>query len=77
MSPATILERIRGLFASDTSEHLDRIGDAFENDRQHEPAHPMSDEDLARAIRTFQGAEVSDPTVAKLSRRFIEAPEDG
>ncbi|GMP01136.1 MULTISPECIES: hypothetical protein [Bradyrhizobium] len=77
MSPATILERIRGLFASDTSEHLDRISDAFKTGTLREPARPMSDQELACAIREFRSAEVSDWTIAKLSRRFIEVPRDG
>ncbi|MBB4421833.1 hypothetical protein GGD66_000359 [Bradyrhizobium sp. CIR48] len=76
MSPTTILERIRGLFASDTSEHLDCISDAFKNGTLREPAHPMSDQELAHAIREFRSTEVSDWTIAKLSRRFIDAPRD-
>ena len=73
MSPATILERIRGLFASDTGEHLDSINDALLTGRLQEPVRPMSDQELARAIREFRSTPVSDWTIAKLSRRFIEA----
>ncbi|WP_128925305.1 hypothetical protein [Bradyrhizobium guangxiense] len=73
MSPTTILERIRGLFASERSAHLDCISDAFRNGTLREPIRPMSDQELARAIREFRSAPVSDWTLAKLSRRFVEA----
>ncbi|MFK4508015.1 hypothetical protein LPJ38_22490 [Bradyrhizobium daqingense] len=73
MTP-TILERIRHLFASERSEHLDRISDAFLNGTLREPPHPMSDQELARAIREFRDTPVSDWTIAKLSRRFVEVP---
>ena len=73
MSPTTILERIRSLFTSDTSEHLDSINDAFVTGKLKEPGRPMTDQELARAIREFRSAPVSDWTLAKLSRRFVEA----
>ncbi|MDA9422059.1 MULTISPECIES: hypothetical protein [Bradyrhizobium] len=72
MSPTTILERIRTLFASETSAHLDFISDAFENGTLKEPVRPMSDRELARAIREFRSEPVSNWTLAKLSRRFAE-----
>ncbi|UPK30290.1 hypothetical protein [Bradyrhizobium sp. 195] len=79
MSPTTILERIRSLFRSDTSEHLDSISDALVAGTLKEPVRPMSDQELARAIREFRSAPVSDGSLAKLSRRFVEAsvPHDG
>ncbi|WP_407112587.1 hypothetical protein [Bradyrhizobium sp. LMG 9283] len=77
MNPTTILERIRGMFASDTGEHLDRISDALLNGTLKEPAHPMSDQELARAIREFRSVPVSDWTLARLSRRLLEAPGPG
>ena len=73
MSPTTILERIRSLFAPRASEHLDSIGDAFENGMMKEPIRPMSDQELARAIREFRAAPASDWTLAKLSRRSVGA----
>ncbi|UPJ55730.1 hypothetical protein [Bradyrhizobium sp. 192] len=73
MSPATILDRIRDLFASDPGAHLGCISDAFEKGTLTEPARPMSDQELARAIREFRSAPVSDWSLAKLSRRFVEA----
>ena len=79
MKQTTILESIRGLFMSDTSEHLDSINDAFITGTLQEPVRPMSDQELARAIREFRAAPVSDWTLAKLARRFVEAssPQDG
>ncbi|WP_448032608.1 hypothetical protein [Bradyrhizobium liaoningense] len=73
MSPTTILERIRGLFASDTGGHLDSISDALLEGTLQEPARPMSDQELARAIREFRSVPVSDRTIARLSRRLPEA----
>ncbi|GLR92858.1 MULTISPECIES: hypothetical protein [Bradyrhizobium] len=73
MSPTTILERICGLFASDTNEHLHSISDALLKGTLQEPAHPMSDQELARAIREFRSVPVSDRTIARLSQRPLEA----
>lgn len=70
MNPTTILERIRRLFTSDASEHLDSIRDAFVAGTLKEP---MSDQELARAIREFRSAPVSDGTLAKLSQRLVAA----
>lgn len=79
MTPTSILERIRRLFAAGPSAHLDSIRDAFANGTLAEPVRPMSDHELARAIREFRSMPVSDWTVAKLSRRLLEAsvPRDG
>ncbi|WFU69051.1 MULTISPECIES: hypothetical protein [unclassified Bradyrhizobium] len=73
MSPTTILERVRRLFAADPDAHLDSISDAFLNGTLAEPVLPMSDQELARAIREFRSQPVSDWAVAKLSRRLREA----
>ena len=77
MSPTTILERIRRMFASDAGEHLDGISDAFLAGKLREPVRPMSDQELAHAIREFRSIPVSDWTIADLSRRFDEVPRDG
>lgn len=63
MSPTTILERIRHLFASERSEHpgtehLDSINDAFLRGTLKEPVQPMSDQELAHAIREFRAARL-------------------
>ncbi|MCK1425282.1 hypothetical protein IVB14_15680 [Bradyrhizobium sp. 180] len=86
MSPTTILERICRLFASERSEHLgsehlgsehlDSINDAFLKGTLNEPVRPMSDQELAHVIREFRAMPVSDWTVAKLSRRFVDVPRD-
>lgn len=72
MNHVTILKRIRGLFAPDASEHFDSIRDAFERATQREPVQPMSDHELARAIREFRSAPACDRSLAKLSRRRVE-----
>lgn len=79
MNSPTILERIRSLFTSGPSEHLDSINDALVAGTLKQPVWPMSDQELARAIREFRSAPVSDSTLARLSRRFAEAsmPRDG
>ncbi|MGY4624943.1 hypothetical protein [Bradyrhizobium sp. USDA 4486] len=74
MSPTTILERVCRLFAADPDEHLDSISDALANGTVAEPLRPMSDHELARAVREFRSLPVSDWTIAKLSRRLREAP---
>lgn len=76
MRPITILERIRGLFAADRSGHLDSISAALLSGTLQELAHPMTDQELARAIREFRTKPVFDRTLAKLSRRFVEVPRD-
>lgn len=73
MSPSTILQRIRDLFASDACEHLDCIDRAFADGRLKEQFRPMSDQELAHAIREFRSAPASDWTLAKLARRLAEA----
>lgn len=79
MSPSTILKRIRGLFASDAREHLDCIDDPFAGGRLKEPLRPMSDQELACAIREFRSASASDWSLAKLAQRFAETsvPREG
>jgi hypothetical protein len=72
MSSTTILKRIRHLFASESGEHLDSISAAFQRGALNEPARPMSDQELARAIREFQAVPVSDWTLAKLSQRLLD-----
>jgi hypothetical protein len=77
MSLKTILEWIRRMFASDPSEHLDSISEAFLKRTLNQPAHPMSDGELARAIREFHALPGSDCSVAKLSRHVVKVPRDG
>lgn len=65
------LARIRRLF-SGTSPHLDVIADAFRRGRLKQPAQPMSDQELARAIREFQTMPLSEAALKKLEARFAE-----
>ncbi|QOG19600.1 hypothetical protein [Bradyrhizobium sp. SEMIA] len=74
MIPTTIMERIRSLFAAGPSAHLASISHAFADGTLAEPVRPMSDQELARAIREFRSLPVSDWTIAKLSQRLREAP---
>ncbi|WP_247304281.1 MULTISPECIES: hypothetical protein [unclassified Bradyrhizobium] len=55
---------------------MDSINHAFLKGTLNEPVRPMSDQELAHAIREFRAVPVSDWTVAKLSRRFVEVPRD-
>ncbi|WP_247322827.1 hypothetical protein [Bradyrhizobium sp. 21] len=71
-----ILECIRRVFASSPSAHLDGIGEALLKDPPNEPVRPMSDQELARAIREFRALPVSGRTIPKLSRRFVEIPRE-
>lgn len=63
------LSRIRRLFTA-PSPHLDVIADAFADGRLKQPAHPMSDQELSRAIREFQSVPLSDQAVKKLAARL-------
>lgn len=65
------LARIRRLF-SGTSPHLDMIADAFAQGGLKPPAQPMSDQELARAIREFQAMPLSDGALKKLGARFTQ-----
>jgi hypothetical protein len=63
------LARIRRLFAA-PSPHLGFIADPFtRGDLQH-PAEPMSDQELARAIREFRNMPLSAASLNKLGCRF-------
>ena len=65
-----LLARIQQLFGADLAAHLDSIEDGFRNGRLKLPVQPMSDQELARAIREFQAEPVSDQTLRKLGDRF-------
>ena len=65
------LARIRRLFTA-PSPHLDIIADAFAEGTLKGPAQPMSDHELARAIRDFQALPPSAASLAGLAARFKE-----
>jgi hypothetical protein len=64
------LSRVQRLFASIADPHLTTIENGFRSGRLKPPVQPMSDQELARAIREFQGAPVSDWTLRKLADHF-------
>jgi hypothetical protein len=63
------LARIRRLFTA-PSPYLDVIADAFANGQLKQPAQPMSDQELARAIREFQNVPLSESSLKKLGSCF-------
>jgi|tagenome__1003787_1003787.scaffolds.fasta_scaffold20531950_2 hypothetical protein len=65
------LARIRRLFTA-PSPHLGVIADAFAQGTLKQPAQPMSDQELARAIRDFQSMPLSTASLTKLAARFTE-----
>ena len=60
-----LLARIQKLFRSGADPHFKSIEDGFKSGRLELPAQPMTDLDLARAIREFQAKPVSDWAVRK------------
>jgi len=65
------LTRIRRLFTT-PSPHLDVIADALMEGKLTPPAQPMSDQELARAIREFQNMPLSEAELKKLGGRFAK-----
>lgn len=72
MPHIAFLARIRRLF-TEPSPHLDVIADALAQGRLTQPARPMSDHELARAIREFQAMPPSDAALKKLGARFASS----
>lgn len=64
------LSRIQRLFGAAADDHFERVAEALETGRIGLPARPMSDRELARAIREFKATPVSDQTLRKLATRF-------
>jgi hypothetical protein len=65
-----VWSRIQKLFASSPDAHFDSIESGFRSGRLKPPAYPMSDQELALAIREFRGSPVSDWTLRKLANHF-------
>jgi hypothetical protein len=63
------LARVRRLFTT-PSPHLDLIADAVTNGTLKQPPQPMSDQELARAIRDFQSMPLSEAALKKLGARL-------
>lgn len=67
------LQRLRGRFKSKADPHLEEIRRALRKRRIAPAAQPMSDQELARAIREFQSSEISASTRQKLTQRLTES----
>lgn len=73
MSYREFLGRICQLFKADCDAQLGDIKRRLRNARHNAPAQPMSDQELSRAIREFQAAEITDWTRQKLAKRLADA----
>ncbi|MGJ5180786.1 hypothetical protein ACQR16_26490 [Bradyrhizobium oligotrophicum] len=69
MPHLAFLDRLRRLFGV-AGPHIDIIAAALTAGRLKQPAHPMSDQELSRAIREFQRQPPSDTSLKKLARRL-------
>lgn len=65
------LSRIRRLITV-PSPHFDIIADAFADGRLRQPAQPMSDHELARAIRDFQSVPISERALKTLATQLLD-----
>ena len=74
MPHIAFLYRIRRLFGG-SGAHLDSIAAALTRGELRQPAQPMSDHELARAIREFQSAPPSEATLRKLAQRLSAAEQ--
>ena len=66
----SFLSRIQNMFGSQPDGHFKCIEDGFKAGKLKLPAQPMSDQELAQAIREFQSAPLSDEALQKLGQRF-------
>ncbi len=74
MTYMPILARIRRLLRPPTGVHSGSSSDAFPDGTLRPPMHPMSDTELARAIRQVQASAVADwASMQKSGKRFAEA----
>ncbi len=73
MTYTTFLARIRALFGPHDGDHLDQIVEGFSRGTLTAPGRPMTDQELARAIREFQSFPVSERSMRKLARRFEDS----
>ncbi|MGJ4943482.1 hypothetical protein ACQR1W_23090 [Bradyrhizobium sp. HKCCYLS1011] len=69
MPHIAFLHRIRQLFGT-SSPHVDVLAEALADGRLKQPAQPMTDQELARAIREFQNAPPSEATLKRLRERL-------
>ena len=64
------MTRVRRLFTR-SSPHSGLIADPFAQCTLRRPAQPMSDHELARAIREFQNMPLSDAALRKPGARLV------
>lgn len=76
MPHTAFLARVRGLFTA-PSPHLDLIANAFAKGSLRQPAPPMSDHELARAIREFQNMPLSDASLKRLGAPSADPKPEG
>ncbi|CCD88393.1 conserved protein of unknown function [Bradyrhizobium sp. ORS 285] len=69
MPHIAFLYRLRRLFGGN-EPHLETIAAALSDGRLKQPAHPMSDQELSRAIREFQRLPPSESSLKKLAERL-------
>lgn len=65
-----LLARIQRLFGSDADAHLQSIEDGFKDGRLKVPSQPMTDQELAHAIREFIATPVSDVALKQFGDRL-------
>ncbi|ABD08762.1 hypothetical protein RPB_4069 [Rhodopseudomonas palustris HaA2] len=70
------LARIRRFFDG-PSEHLDLIADALAKGQLQKPVKPMSDYELAQAIREFRNTPASPTAIDKLRSKLTDKDRDG
>ncbi len=75
MPHIAFLHRIRQLFGG-SARHLDALAEALTDGRLKHPAQPMSDQELARAIREFQSAPPCEASLKKLGERLASTKPD-
>ncbi|MGJ5046197.1 hypothetical protein ACQR09_03965 [Bradyrhizobium oligotrophicum] len=75
MPHIAFLSRLRQLFGG-TGPHIETIAAALADGRIKQPAHPMSDQELSRAIREFQSRPASEEALRKLAERLAVAKPD-
>ncbi|MGJ5130308.1 MULTISPECIES: hypothetical protein [unclassified Bradyrhizobium] len=76
MPHIAFLNRLRRLFGG-AGPHIETIAAALADGRIKQPAHPMSDQELSRAIREFQSRPASEEALKKLAERLEAAKPDG
>jgi len=75
VSQLAFLHRLRRLFGGEGPD-VESIAAALSDRRARTIAHPMSDQELARAIREVQGVPASEAALKNLSDRLAAAKPD-